>query len=60
MMRYKERLDEAEARFNELTGQMADHAVISDSEQYRKVSKAQSELANSRPSIANGSAPIGS
>jgi peptide chain release factor 1 len=44
MMRYKERLDEAEARFNELTGQMADPAVISDSEQYRKVSKAQSEL----------------
>jgi peptide chain release factor 1 len=44
MMRYRERLDEAEARFNELTEQMADPAVISDSEQYRKVSKAQSEL----------------
>ena len=44
MMRHKERLDEAEARFNELTAQMADHAVIGDSDQYRKVSKAQSEL----------------
>lgn len=44
MMRYSERLDDADARFNELTAQMADPAVISDSEQYRKVSKAQSEL----------------
>ncbi|MGC2661359.1 MAG: peptide chain release factor 1 [Bryobacteraceae bacterium] len=43
-MRYSERLDDADARFNELTAQMADPAVISDSEQYRKVSKAQSEL----------------
>ena len=44
MMRHKERLDEAEARFNQLTAQMADPAVIGDSDQYRKVSKAQSEL----------------
>ena len=44
MMRYKERLDEAENRFNDLTGQMANPAVISDSDQYRKVSKAHSEL----------------
>jgi peptide chain release factor 1 len=44
MMRYRERLDEAETRFNELTRQMTDHAVIADSDQYRKVSKAQSEL----------------
>ena len=43
-MQYQERLDEAEARFNELTAQMADPAVINDSEQYRKVAKAQSEL----------------
>lgn len=43
-MQYQERLDEAEARFSELTAQMADPAVINDPELYRKVSKAQSEL----------------
>ncbi len=44
-MQYKERLDESEARFQELTARMADPAVIGDSEQYRKTTKAQSELA---------------
>jgi len=44
-MQYKNRLDEAEARYNDLTAKMADPAVINDSEQYRKVAKAQSELA---------------
>jgi peptide chain release factor 1 len=43
-MQYQDRLNEAEARYNELTAQMADPAVINDSEQYRKVAKAQSEL----------------
>ena len=43
-MQYKNRLEEAEARFNELTDRMADPAVINDSEQYRKTAKAQSEL----------------
>jgi peptide chain release factor 1 len=43
-MQYKDRLDEAEARFGELTGQMADAAVISDPDQYRRVAKSQSEL----------------
>jgi len=43
-MQYQERLDEAEARYNQLTEQMADPAVISDSEQYRTISKAESEL----------------
>ena len=33
-----------ERRFDELTAQMADPAVISDSDAYRKVTKAQSEL----------------
>ena len=42
-MQYQERLDEAEARYNELTAQMADPAVINDAEQYRKIAKAQSE-----------------
>ena len=43
-MQYQDRLNEAEARYNELTGRMADPAVINDSEQYRKVAKEQSEL----------------
>jgi len=43
-MQYKDRLDEAETRFQELTARMADPAVISDSDQYRKTTKAQSEL----------------
>jgi len=44
-MQYKDRLDEAEARYSELTAKMADAAVINDSDQYRKVSKEQSGLA---------------
>jgi peptide chain release factor 1 len=43
-MQYQERLDEAEAQYNDLTAKMADPAVINDAEQYRKVTKAQSEL----------------
>jgi hypothetical protein len=38
-MQYKERLDQAEARFNELSAKMTDPAVINDSDQYRKVPK---------------------
>ncbi|MGH9608605.1 MAG: peptide chain release factor 1 [Bryobacteraceae bacterium] len=44
-MQYIDRLEEAEARYDELTTKMADPAVIGDSEQYRKIAKAQSELA---------------
>jgi peptide chain release factor 1 len=44
-MHYQSRLNEAESRYNELTAKMADPAVIGDSDQYRKVAKAQSELA---------------
>ena len=44
-MQYIERLNEAEARYNDLTARMADPAVIADAEQYRKAAKAQSELA---------------
>jgi peptide chain release factor 1 len=44
-MQYAKRLDEMERQFEELTAQMADPAVINDSMQYRKVSKAQSDLA---------------
>jgi peptide chain release factor 1 len=43
-MQYRPKLDEMERRFDELTAQMADPAVINDSSQYRKVTKAQSEL----------------
>lgn len=43
-MQFQNRLDEIEKRFDELTSQMANPAVISDSAQYRKVSKAQSDL----------------
>ncbi|HZS57320.1 MAG TPA: peptide chain release factor 1 [Bryobacteraceae bacterium] len=44
-MQYRDRLEEAEARYNELTAKMADPSVINDSEQYRKTAKGQSELA---------------
>jgi peptide chain release factor 1 len=45
-VQYLDRLEETEIRFNELTAKMADPAVISDSDQYRKVTKAQSELSD--------------
>jgi len=45
-VQYLERLEEAEARYNDLTAKMADPEVISDSDQYRKVTKAQSDLAD--------------
>jgi len=43
-MQFAPKLEQLEKRFDELTQQMADPAVISDSDQYRKVTKAQSEL----------------
>lgn len=43
-MKYKDRLDQAEERFNDLTAKMSDPAVINDGDQYRKVSKARSAL----------------
>jgi peptide chain release factor 1 len=45
-MQYQQRLDDIERRFDELNAQMADPAVISDAAQYRKVTKAHSELAD--------------
>ncbi len=45
-MQYRPKLDEMERRYEELTAQMADASVINDSAQYRKVTKAQSELAD--------------
>jgi peptide chain release factor 1 len=46
-MQYSERLDDIEKRFEALTRQMADPAVIADSDTYRKTAKARSELEES-------------
>jgi peptide chain release factor 1 len=43
-MQFAQKLAQLEKRFDELTQQMADPAVISDAEQYRKVTKAQAEI----------------
>src|ERR1044071_2539547 len=44
-MEFIQKLEHLEKRFDDLNRQMADPAVISDSDQYRKVTKAHSELA---------------
>jgi len=43
-MQFAGKLDQIEVRFEELTSQLADPAVIADAEQYRKAAKAHSEL----------------
>jgi len=43
-MQFAQKLEQLEKRFEELTQQMADPAVISDGDRYRKVTKEQSEL----------------
>ncbi|HVP48771.1 MAG TPA: peptide chain release factor 1 [Bryobacteraceae bacterium] len=43
-MQFAGKLDQIEVRFEELTRQLADPAVIADAEQYRKAAKAHSEL----------------
>ncbi len=43
-MQYSQKLEGLEARFDELTRQMADPAVISDGENYRKTAKARAEV----------------
>jgi peptide chain release factor 1 len=43
-MQYSQKLDDIEARFEDVTRQMADPAVIADGEAYRKVAKTRSEL----------------
>jgi peptide chain release factor 1 len=43
-MEYQKKHDDIERRFEELTAQMADNAVISDSALYRKISKQQSDM----------------
>src|SRR5579872_6150494 len=43
-MQYRDKLDKLEARFEELNQQMADPAIISDGDQYRKITKARSAI----------------
>ena len=43
-MKYRDKLDQMEDRYAELTAQMADPAIISDGDQYRKVAKTHSDL----------------
>jgi peptide chain release factor 1 len=43
-MQFAQKLTQIEKRFDELTQQMADPAVIGDGDKYRKVTKEQSEL----------------
>src|SRR6266851_5640447 len=43
-MQYRQRLDETERRFEALTAQMTDPAIINDPSQYRKIAKAQNDL----------------
>jgi peptide chain release factor 1 len=43
-MKYSQKLDEIEARFEELTRQMADPSVIADGDLYRKTAIARAEL----------------
>jgi peptide chain release factor 1 len=44
-MQFAPKLEQIEKRFDELNRQMADPAVIADADQYRKITKAHSELA---------------
>jgi peptide chain release factor 1 len=45
-MQFAQKLAQLEKRFDELTQRMADPAVISDADQYRKITKEQSELSD--------------
>ncbi|MBN8733550.1 MAG: peptide chain release factor 1 [Acidobacteria bacterium] len=45
-MQFLQRLDETEARFEELTRQMADPDVISNADVYRKTAKSRNDLAD--------------
>ena len=42
-MQYRDRLEALEAKYEDLTQQMADPAIINDPAEYRKISKARSE-----------------
>jgi peptide chain release factor 1 len=44
LQQFGDKLDQIEVHFQEMTDQMADPAIISDGEQYRKISKSQKDL----------------
>src|SRR5712692_10477826 len=44
-MQYAQRLDEIERKYEELTAKMADASIINDAAEYRKITKAQSDMA---------------
>ena len=46
-MQYRQKLDELEKRFDELTAQMADPAIINNPDLYRKTAKAHNDLTES-------------
>ncbi len=50
-MQYSQKLEDTGSRFDELTRQMADPAVISDAENYRKTAKARSERRRDRNEV---------
>ena len=54
-MEYAKKLDQIEVRFEELSQQLADPAIISDGDRYRKTAKAPSDMEESSTSIAIGS-----
>ena len=58
-MQYTNKLDQLEKHFEELTAQMADPAVISDGEQYRKISKASQRSFRSNFEVSRLSGGVG-
>ncbi len=51
-MQYRQKLEGLEKRFEELTAQMADPAVIADNEAYRKIAKAHNDIADAAAKFA--------
>jgi len=43
-MQYRDKLEALEAKYQNLTDQMADNAVVNDPQEYRKISKARSDI----------------
>ena len=43
-MQYRDKLEALEAKYQDLTDQMADNAIINDPQEYRKISKARSDI----------------
>ncbi|HEY3740883.1 MAG TPA: peptide chain release factor 1 [Bryobacteraceae bacterium] len=43
-MQYRDKLEALEAKYQDLTDQMADNAIINDPQEYRKISKSRSDI----------------